>query len=532
MVQRYLRAAESRRRGQQQNTSGMFFPPSQSGLNVLNLAADAPVTAALELLNMVPEEYGTAVRKGYAEWCDPIPLGDGVKTIIPYNGATAKTFAATSDGIYEITEGGTPSKVFNFTIKSALAGWCSWHFYRTVAGTFMLVSDLANGYVIYNGGTDSWAAGSVTGPTAPLVHVSVWKNRVWLVEQGTGLGWYLPVGQITGAAQSFNFGTKFKYGGTLRAIYNWTIDGGEGIDDYLVAVSTAGDLVVYRGTDPNSATTFGMVGYYWIGKPPENNRLASDFGGELLLLSGYGIIQFSRLLKGLPVTDEEVSLSSWINPRISDVLGASGSEYGWEVKAYPREQLLFVSTPKKVAAPHMQFVYHTGTRAWCQFVDVPYLTGENVGEDFLIGTADNRVYKYTGHVDNVQLGEDPEPPIAINWAFLTTFQSMGEAAKFKRVHFFRPMFISGEVPNFIVEARYDFDLSQINTAPTGGLASTSLWGSGLWGSAIWGGGNVSEQSIKGATGLGRHVAIAMRGRSSTKTVYVGSNIMGDAGGLL
>jgi hypothetical protein len=32
--------------------------------------------------------------------------------------------------------------------------------------------------------------------------------------------------------------------------------------------------------------------------------------------------------------------------------------------------------------------------------------------------------------------------------------------------------------------------------------------------------------------MGRHVAIALRGRSSAETIYVGADVMLDAGGLL
>jgi hypothetical protein len=50
-------------------------------------------------------------------------------------------------------------------------------------------------------------------------------------------------------------------GGYLMAMGTWTIDAGYGVDDLAVFITNMGEVIVYRGTDPSSATTWGWSGY-------------------------------------------------------------------------------------------------------------------------------------------------------------------------------------------------------------------------------------------------------------------------------
>ena len=79
-------------------------------------------------------------------------------------------------------------------------------------------------------------------------------------------------------------------------MYNWSLDGGDGIDDYLVVVGSSGDVSVWQGTDPKS--DFGTVGSWQIGDIPYGRRIGVEYGGDLFLLSIYGLISLSSLLNG------------------------------------------------------------------------------------------------------------------------------------------------------------------------------------------------------------------------------------------
>jgi hypothetical protein len=535
------------KRPQQATLQAGFIPAPQRGLDAISGAASGDPMAALRLINMIPQEFGLHVRHGYQEWCPPVPLGDGIKTIIPFNSdstdtTTNKLFVATSDGIYDCTvQGAAPVKVVNFAIKTARAGWCSWHHYNITSDQYLLVCDLDNGYYTYAQNTNTWTkvpsggGGSVTGvDPANVDFVTVWKNRVWFIEKDSTQAWYLPVGQITGLAVAFNFGNKFKYGGFLKALYNWTLDGGAGVDDYLVGVSEAGDVIVYQGTDPSNTggNTFSMRGSWWIGKVARGRRLGSDIGGDLLVLSTFGLMQMSKLISGLPATDEQASISHLINPRLNNYMNDTLEEFGWEIKTHPRAQILIVLTPKRPEIEHVQFVYNFATRGWCTFSGVPMLSGDAWRGRFYFGTRDNQLFEYTGYADNVLLADDGATAQSVQWEMQTTFNNMQQPGVFKRVQLLRPQFIAEIQPTYLVEARYDFDLSAIYQSPSPGFTNIGLWDIGQWDVSLWGGGYTVDQPSRGAVGTGRHVAVVLRGESSGPTVYIGTDIAYNSGGLL
>lgn len=533
------------RRGQSQNTQPVFMPPAQGGVNGVDAASAMPAADALAMYNMIPSRGGVHVRKGYREHCVAVPLGDGIKTIIPVEAiksdgtGTPKMFACTSDGIYNVSvAGGVPVKVQDFVTKNTSTGWCSWSAYTTAAASFILVCDIVNGYYFYNVNTDTWTrpvfgGGGVQGvDPATLDFVMLWKQRVWFIERNSTRAWFLPVGSVTGTAVSFDFGNKFRYGGYLKSLWNWTLDGGEGIDDYLVAVGSAGDMVIYKGTDPQTAGEFIMKGWWFIGAPTEGRRQGGDIGGELLLLTTYGVIQASSLVSGLPLTNEQASISYKINPDINELIQRGVTAHGWMLKMHPAEQIMLLIAPKETGQPYQQFCYSTATRAWSVLLDMPMKCAEVWQDKLYFGTDDNRVYVYDGYSDNVLLADGGVSAAAIEWELLTSFQSFGSPGRMKRVHFMRPLFISTAPPVYMIQARYDFDISELPGSPAYTPPAGALWGTGLWNVDVWGGGYVVNLPPYGGNGLGRHVALAMRGRSSAETVHVGTDVLLDFGGLL
>jgi hypothetical protein len=530
-----------KKRAQMQLTQPLFLPSPMGGINATANMAAAPPEDALILRNMIPNDYGVEVRRGYREHCLPVPLGDGIKTIIPFEDTSSDTplrrlFACTSDGIYDITTAAiAPVKVFNFAIKDDRAGWCSWTHYINIAqASFLLVCDLSNGYILYTASTNTWAVGTITGPApeANFDFVTIWKNRIFFVEGGSGRAWYLPVGELTGTAKEFNFGNKFRYGGYLKSLWNWTLDGGEGVDDYLVALSSAGDMLVYKGTDPDVAGDFVMHGSWFVGRPTQGRRNGDDMGGELLILTQYGLIQCSKLIAGLPATDEQASVSAKINPRINRVLQRGNNVYGWQIKFDPASQLIFVLTPKETGLPWMQFVYSTTTRAWSQFTGLPMKCAEVQNNKLYFGDEQNRIFTYDGNTDNVLLADAGDSANAIEWDWLSTYQNYGKPAVTKRVQFLRPQFIGNAVPSYSIAARYNFDLSEIAGSPSYVVPNGAIWNNGLWDNAIWGGGYLVDTPPRGAFGIGRSVAVIMRGRSAAATIFIGVDILFDSGGML
>jgi hypothetical protein len=431
-----------------------------------------------------------------------------------------------------------PVKKLDFPIKSGEAGWASWTHFTTIAGQFILLCDKANGYYVYTAATNTWAVGVVVSAPAgllstALVFVMVWKNRLWFIEKNTGTAWYLPVGVVAGTLTPFYFANKFKYGGYLKSLWNWTLDGGEGVDDYLVAIGSAGDMVVYKGTDPATVATFNQTGWWYIGRPMQGRRQGASMGGELLLDTNFGVLQASKLIAGQPATDEAVSMSYKINPAVNQTSDRMSEFYGWEPVFIPKEQLLMLITPKEAGQPYLQYVFNTSTRAWCVFLDLPVKTGVMWKNKFYFGTDDNRVASYDGYLDKVFLNPVADGTFEpIQWESFTGFQGFNEPSIWKRVQFMRPLFIGQSNPVYKIVARYDFDLSPPAGSPVFPPTSGGIWNIGIWDFSTWGGGYFTTKSTKGGSGMGRYVALYMRGRASSELTHVGTDVLYDTGGML
>lgn len=510
--------------------SGGTVPAPVGGINSLTSLAGMEPTDAIYTKNIDATTYGLKVRPGYQEWANGYS-GDQVKTIIPYEGTAEdgsedKLFAVTSVAIYDITNSTTtPTAVHTWGISGTDAGWCSYEVFTNDAGArILMVCDLANGYRIYTESTGLWTTPSITGPTggaADLIFLVSFKNRVWFIEKDTNAAWYTDIGVFQGTVTKFNFGNKFAHGGFLKTLHNWTLDSGVGPDDYLVATSSAGDVLVYAGTNPSSASTFGQIGNFFVGKFPAGRRIGLSVGGDLYLLSSYGIISAKDLLTGKNPFTAEGSVSYKVNRVLNAAIQETITDYGWGLELLPDLARIIITSPKINNRSWRQFVYEINLKAWSEWSDVPMTTIVTHDNELYIG-ANLRVYKLTGTVDNALLAApDPQP---IYWSLLTAYNELGSPQMNKVVEFMRARFIAEAEPSYNMKALYDYDLSTLITALSAQIGE-DVWDTGTWDNAIWGGGQDSFQDLIGGSGMGKTVAIAMAGASTTDTTLIDIGVM-------
>lgn len=513
---------------QQGSMQPATIPAPVGGINSVSSLAAMEPTDAIYTKNIDATTYGLKVRPGYAEWANGY-TGDQVKTIIPYEGTAEdgtedKLFACTSVGIYDITSSTTtPTLVLSWGTSSSDAGWCSYEVFTNDAGArILMVCDLENGFNIYTESSGLWSVPTITGATAGnLVFVLSFKNRVWFIEKDTNSAWYTDVGTYSGTVTKFNFGNKFRYGGYLKTLHNWTLDSGVGPDDYLVATSSAGDVIVYAGTNPSSSSTWGSIGSFFVGKFPAGRRVGCPVGGDLYLLSSYGIISAKDLLAGKNPFTMEGSISYKINKDLNTAIGNDIDSMGWEIKMLPDMGRVVVTTPKQTNQAYTQFVYEVNLQAWSLWSGVPMVTVETFGGDIYIAGA-LKVHKLTGTLDNITLSApDPQP---IYWSLLTAYNEFGSQQMNKMVEFIRPRFIAEGQPSYKVKAFYDYDLGTLTQATAAG-SGTDLWDGGVWDTAIWGGGSDKFQALQGGYGMGRTVAIAMSGATTLSATLVDIGVM-------
>jgi hypothetical protein len=525
----------------QQRSQPSKIPAPMSGINAQSGLSEMAPDEAIFMKNIYPARYGCRVRSGYTEYATNVGTG-GTRTIISYVGSDPtedRLFATGEDGIYDVTGGGaSPTLELAFGSVDAESGYGHWAAMVTIAGHFLAYCDETNGYKLYTESTGNWTtvamgagAGEVSGvDPASFAFVTLFKSKLWFVVKDSSQAWYLPTGSIAGTATLFDFGSKFKHGGNLVALYNWTIDGGEGIDDYLVAISSTGDVIIYKGNDPSSASDFVQHGQWYIGQTPVGRRIAGAFGGELYIISAYGLIPLTKLIAGALIQQEDIYVSRKINPLINEQMKVSRTSLGWEVRLVPADNLLMIATPKRTGLDYLQFVQSLNTEGWSTFYDIPYLTGDTWLDGFYIGDENNRVLLYTGNADNVAL--DGTGATDIEFSSLQTFQEEGTVGAYKRVQFIRPVFVASAAPAYIAEARYDYNLSEVFGSPSSSTVSGALWDSAVWDTDLWSVGIAPIDPLRGGSGMGRTIAIGINGNSQAETILVRTDIHRDQGWTL
>lgn len=169
-----------------------------------------------------------------------------------------------------------------------------WTNFATSGGNFLVICNGADAVRNYDG--TSWSEPAITGvSSSTLSYVFPFKSRLFFIERNTTDAWYLPVDSIAGAANTLTVGAELRLGGTLVAGATLTHDGGSGPDDYCVFVSSEGEVVIYSGTDPDNALTWGLAGVFRIGRPIGDRCLVKT-GGDLAVLTQDGIVSLGSAL--------------------------------------------------------------------------------------------------------------------------------------------------------------------------------------------------------------------------------------------
>lgn len=511
--------------------------PVPSGIDVVHPAVALAGDKALFILNLVAGDRGLTPRPGTQEHATNVGSVAGeVRAVLPYHssGALDRLFATAQNGLYDISAGGSaPTLKLTFGIQNTNTGFGeSAPFVNSAGDRFLLYADEVNGYLLYTEGTDSWAAGSVTGvsPSA-LVHVALWGARVWFTERDSSRGWFLGLGAISGPATPFDFAPFFAAGGTLRGLWRWTRDGGQdGMGDHLVAVSSAGDVVVFRGTDPQYPN-FQWVGTWHVGGVPAGRKLASQYGGDLQLLTLNGLLPLSRLVSGAVLTPDTYETND-IRPLFANAMAAMSTRRGWHVQAHPRGSFLCVNTPGVAGEPQEQFAMSFATRDWSRLRGLDILSSALWQGEFYFGTRDGRVLKSTGTVDNVLLGGNTSQAKAIECSWLPGFSNYGSGGR-KAVRFLRLGFLHrGLPPSFEALVRFDLDTREPSGALEATIGSSGAWDVGQWDVALWGGGPDRTYRRIGATGVGTLVAVGAHFQASDYCVVTDAEVGIETGGPL
>ncbi len=373
--------------------------------------------------------------------------------------------------------------------------------------------------------TDGDGTHDITGlDTSTVANINLFKNRIWLIENGTLNAWYLPTSAIAGAAAAFPLQGVAQLGGYIMAMGTWTMDAGFGVDDMAVFVTSKGEVIVYKGTDPSSAATWALVGVWRLGSPI-GRRCLYKFAGDLLLISQDGVAPMSTALQSDRL-DQRAELTDKIQKAVSDAVTAYGANFGWQILSYPKENQLYLNVPVTVGT-QQQYVMNTITKAWCNF------TGWNANVFELYG--DNMYFGGAGFIGQAWNGlSDNGANILANGK--QAFNYCGDPTIYKRWTLMRPMLLSNGVPAFQCSIDVDFqDNDSVNTLAFSASTYAVFDGVGAssqWDTAIWGGAASIIRNWQGVNGMGNCCAPKLKTASmNIRVEWVNTELVQENGGI-
>lgn len=459
-------------RGTRSSISGTA-PAPIGGWNTKDPEAAMPKQDARWLENWWPSTTDVTVRKGASNHVTGIT--GAVRSLMAYSSPTAsKLFAATATAIYDVTFAGTVGASVNTITNGDFR-----HILFTVAGgTYIIAVNGVDKLRLYNGtawtAIDGASTPAITGlATTSLDSVCAFKRRLWFVQKDSMSAWYLPVNVIGGALTEFPLGQLFTRGGKLIAMASWTVDAGNGVDDYAVFITTEGECAVYKGVDPASATDWNLVGVYYVGKPV-GKQCVVKFGGDLLLLTEIGLLPFSKAFNQASVS-KTFAVSDKINSIFSESVRSYGSLYGWKCIVHPSENALLVNVPTTEDSAAKQFAMNTSTNAWALFSGWNAVSWEVLGNDIYFGGNGYIAKAFSGNNDF-----DANIVATAKTAF--TYLSYPGYKHFKLI---RPILKSSSAVNVELALDTDFNSEVFGNAiafaaPLDYVWDTATWDSGLW----------------------------------------------------
>lgn len=479
------------------------IPAPIGGWNARDSLAAMKPTDAVSLVNWLPRPTMVEVRYGHTKHATGI-VGQ-VETLISYAGSTTTKLKGIAGGsVFDVSAAGAVG-------AAELTGLSNsrWQYVNvsTPGGNFVEMCNGADGVYTYDG--TSWVdrSGSISGATvSTFIGINVHKNRVWFIPTDSLIAYYLPVASITGAVNALDLRAFCTRGGYLMAMATWTVDAGYGVDDLAVFITSQGEALVYRGTDPASATTWALVGVYYIGSPI-GRRCFIKFSGDCLLITYDGVVPLSGALQSSR-TNPRVALSDKIQFQIGAAISTYGSNFGWQLMHFPKEEMLLLNVPIGVGDLQEQYVMNTLTGAWADFQGWDANCWELFNDHIYFGS---NTFVGKAWDSNADDGE------AITTNALQAFNQFDYEME-KQFTMMRPTFLTNGTPSIQGSINVDFDtslpLSSLSTAPVSG----GLWDSGLWDTALWADTLSISRLWQGATGVGKWGAPRMA--SSTDGVQL------------
>ena len=474
-------------------TQGASIPAPIGGWDAISPLANMKPDRAVQLDNWFPQTGWIELRRGFIRHATTA-TGEAVETVAAYQGVGNDALFAVSDGaIFDVTSG-TPSTSVS-GLQNSRFQYCN---FATTGGNFLYMVNGADDPRYYNG--TAWAAAVITGEDATgFITVTPHKNRLWFAQNNSSEAAYLDVDSIQGVSTAFPVGGNWSLGGYLMQIGSWSLDAGDGPDDYIAFISSRGQVSVYKGVDPD--TDFVLVGTYMMG-PPIGRRCITKVGADIAVICIDGVVPLSKALLYERAAVQNVTLTQ----NILRVMNQSARDYknnfGWQLISYPRGTRAILNVPVAENSEQQQYVMNTLSGAWCRFTGMNGSCWEVYQDRLFFGGNDGSVYE--ADTSGTDYGQ------TLTADFMTAFNYYGKRGNQKRWMNCRPQLTTDQQIQPGLAFNVDFQTNAAISTSATQAQQESLWDVALWDESLWSGAIINQSNWTSVTGLGYCASIRMK----------------------
>lgn len=170
-------------------------------------------------------------------------------------------------------------------------------------------------------------------------------SRLFYLEKGTMNIWYMKEpGEYTGEMGYFDVSFIAKKGKEIVELAEWTRAGSDTINTLLVAVTDAGEVLMWKGSDPEEADDWELFGKFYIPRPLGNNCVC-QVGSDLFIMTEQGIYNCDAFTS----MSNDVKLKSF-SDKIRTAMDSMATEYRKKEREGddPASQLFYSTATKQM----------------------------------------------------------------------------------------------------------------------------------------------------------------------------------------
>ena len=366
------------------------------GLNARDSLDLMKETDAITMDNYLPSETKVVLRKGYVPY---VNMEHAVKTLAEFNpeGGEKRFFAFGGGELWDITSAKDAKKIDKSFQNDE---WqCAQFKNRLFA---VNGQDMPQTFYIDDNDGDIWADVQFEGEgliPEKLVNVNSSKQRLWFVEKNSLKVWYSEnAAEVQGNLLCFDLTTIARCGGYLVAVANWTQDGGQGMDDLTVFITSEGEALVYSGKNPNSADDWTLKGSFQISKPI-GYRCIMNYQADIVVITRDGYLPLSKALPLSQASNSQIAFSDKIRGLVLSRTAVGADKFGWQSLLYSRGGYAIFNVP--VNQQFEQHVVNLNTGAWCRFTNLNAYCWGCYDERAYFGTTTGVMLFDEGYRDNL-----------------------------------------------------------------------------------------------------------------------------------